>query len=152
MAITSIKTKDTRFSKRLNWKPQIQDWRALDWQQYYHHGNEIVEGYLYARINVTPPIKIKGRWNAKVIKISKTIPWHRDWSTKCAINTVLNKDLSKAGHFEINNEKHWYRSAILDVTKKHRAVVYDEPRLIIKISIFDEDYETICERFASQFM
>lgn len=140
MAITSIKTKNPRLPER------------LDWQQYYHHGTEIVEGYKYARVNVKPPIEIKGRWNAKVIKLEQTIPWHSDWTTKCAINTVLNEDLAKAGHFEIDNEKHWYRSAILDVSKKHRAVVYDEPRLILKISIFDEDYKTICERYDSQSM
>ena len=112
------------------------------WKQYKHHGKETIEGYTFTRI---PPVQFNGRWNMKIIKLTETIPWHTDWDTKCAINYLLNDDLESAGHIEIGEkaEKFQYRMAVIDTTKRHRAVVYDKPRKILKISIFDETYEEI---------
>ena len=120
------------------------------WKQYKHHGKETIEGYTFTRI---PPVQFNGRWNMKIIKLTKTIPWHTDWDTKCAINYLLNDDLESAGHIEMGEkaQKFQYRMAVIDTTKRHRAVVYDKPRKILKISIFDETYEEICKKLDSLF-
>lgn len=70
------------------------------------------------------------------------VPMHVDLNTKCSVNIILS-DNSGPVVFEDHGEI-MYKCAILDTTKRHGVPSYPEERILLKYSIFDQEYEYVC--------
>jgi hypothetical protein len=71
------------------------------------------------------------------------IPEHTDNGTQCSLNFLLN---SNPAAITINGKDYFYQSVLLDTTQPHSVTNNETERLLFKISIFDESYESVANR------
>lgn len=74
---------------------------------------------------------------------NSVLPMHVDNNTTCSINFVLTDTPSPV---IVEDIAYTYEQAVLDTTKLHGVITGNEERIILKISIFDESYESIIAR------
>ena len=82
---------------------------------------------------------------------NKTLNWHVDKGTKCAINWVINKPLDEA-ILEYRDMKYIYKAAIINTSKEHRVTNLEFERILFKVSCFDMTYEELCTKYITQFI
>lgn len=68
---------------------------------------------------------------------------HTDHNTTCSINFVLSDDIAPV---TIEDQDYYYTQALLNTTKMHSVQNGPKERLILKISIFDESFDSLAER------
>ena len=96
---------------------------------------------------------IKGKFNMKFVFLTpanRTLNWHVDKGTKCAINWVINKPLTDAV-LEYKDGSYIYKAAIVNTEKEHRVTKLEFERILFKVSCFDMTYEELCTRYNTQF-
>jgi hypothetical protein len=71
------------------------------------------------------------------------IPEHTDNGTLCSINIILTE---QAAPITIGGEQYFYDMILLDTTVPHSVVNNEHERIMLKISIFDEDYHSLVSR------
>ncbi len=71
------------------------------------------------------------------------VPEHTDNGTKCSLNFLLNDDPAP---ITINGQEYYYKSVLLDTTQPHSVKNNNTERLLFKISIFEEDFDTVASR------
>ena len=119
-----------------------------------------VIGYHYApwepkwlKDYISHNFSIKGKFNMKFVYLTpanKTLSWHVDKGTKCAINWVINKPLDEA-ILEYRDMKDIYKAAILNTSKEHRVTNLEFERILFKVSCFDMTYEELCTKYTTRF-
>lgn len=77
------------------------------------------------------------------LKPNAVISTHTDNTTKCSLNFLLS-DHNTA--ITINNKDYFYKNALLDTTQPHSVKNGDKERLLFKISIENESFETVANR------
>jgi len=82
---------------------------------------------------------------------NKTLNWHIDKGTKCAINWVINKPLTDAV-LEYKDGSYIYKAAIVNTSRKHRVTNLEFERILFKVSCFDMTYEELCTKYNTQFI
>ena len=120
-----------------------------------------VEGYHYAPFEpewlkdyIQRNFNIEGKFNMKFVYLTpgnRTLNWHTDKGTKCAINWVINKPLTDA-ILEYRDSKHTYKAAIINTEKEHRVTKLEFERILFKVSCFDMTYEELCTKYITQFI
>jgi len=69
------------------------------------------------------------------------IPEHIDDQTKCSINILL--ETNNPAPVTIEGVDYFYKTCLLNTQKIHSVKNKTEDRILFKISIFDDDFETI---------
>jgi len=72
-----------------------------------------------------------------------TIPQHVDNGTQCSINLILTENTAP---ITIEGVDYTYQQALLNTTLPHSVTNGDTERIMLKISIFDETYESLSAR------
>ena len=72
------------------------------------------------------------------------IPEHIDDETKCSINFLL--ETNNPAPVTIEGVDYYYKTCLLNTQKLHSVKNNSEDRLLFKLSIFDEDFETVKEK------
>lgn len=101
--------------------------------------------------NIKKEYNIKGRTDPRFyrLKANSPLPWHRDRATQCSINVILS-DTCAPVLFRTNNEifEYKYTVALLNTQIEHSVPSFDEDRLLFKISIFDEDFDSVAYKIS----
>lgn len=99
--------------------------------------------------NIKKEYNIKGRADPRFyrLKANSLLPWHIDRGTQCSINVILS-DTYAPVHFKINNKilKYNYTVALLNTQIEHSVPSFDKDRLLFKISIFDETFDSVASK------
>lgn len=75
------------------------------------------------------------------------VPRHTDNGTKCSLNFILTDNAAPIKIGSLNAGQHYsYKAALLNTTIPHSVTNNHEERIMLKISIFDEFFETVDER------
>ena len=69
------------------------------------------------------------------------IPEHIDDQTKCSINILL--ETNNPAPVTIEGVDYFYKTCLLNTQKIHSVKNTTEDRLLFKLSIFDDDFETV---------
>mgnify|MGYP003128612655 FL=1 len=69
------------------------------------------------------------------------IPEHIDDQTKCSINILL--ETNNPAPVTIEGVNYFYKTCLLNTQKIHSVKNTTEDRLLFKLSIFDDDFETV---------
>ena len=72
------------------------------------------------------------------------IPEHIDNNTKCSINFLINS--KNPAPVTIEGVDYYYKTCLLNTQKMHSVKNNTEDRLLFKLSIFDDDFETVKEK------
>ena len=72
-----------------------------------------------------------------------TIPQHVDNGTQCSINLIITENPAP---ITIESVDYTYQQALLNTTLPHSVSNGETERIMLKISIFDETYESLSER------
>ena len=72
-----------------------------------------------------------------------TVPTHIDNGTLCAVNFVISDQASPVTY---GNQNYLYTQAVLNTTQPHSVMNGPVERILFKISIFDESYESLVAR------
>lgn len=72
-----------------------------------------------------------------------TIPQHVDNGTQCSINLIITENPAP---ITIEGVDYTYHQALLNTTLPHSVSNGETERIMLKISIFDETYESLSER------
>ena len=78
------------------------------------------------------------------LKKDTVIPEHIDDGTKCSINFLLNS--KNPAPVTIEGVEYYYKNCLLNTQKIHSVKNDTEDRLLFKLSIFDDDFETVKEK------
>ena len=127
-----------------------------DAEQYRHHGKDEIKGMTVCKfmnkdvVDLICEIGIKGKISAKFVYIepNAVIPKHKDWGTKCALMWVLNGNKSS---IEFDSGFYKYKAALVNVSKEHSVTNTEQVRRLFKISVFDMEYEEVCNNLISRF-
>ena len=87
-------------------------------------------------------IKAKPRFYS--LKANSVLPMHKDHGTQCSINVLMNSTNPAPVDFEDNTYS--YKCCLLNVQNTHGVTTGDEDRILFKLSIFDEDFESVAEK------
>ena len=77
------------------------------------------------------------------------IPTHVDNGTQCSLNFVLTDNAAPVT-FEDEHD-FYYKQCLLNTSLPHSVKNGEHKRLLLKISIFDETYESLAERINYEF-
>lgn len=93
---------------------------------------------------------IEGRVDGRFYRLlaNATLPYHTDRSTQCSINMILSEGDPASVKFRRNGveQEYNYRLALLNTQEEHSVENGPEDRILFKISVFDEDYESVAAK------
>lgn len=90
-------------------------------------------------------IKLSGRYYARFgwIKPNTELSEHIDSNTQCSINFLLSDNLAP---IIINGVEYYYTQAIINVQQPHKVINGPEERVMLRITVLDESYESLVNR------
>lgn len=77
------------------------------------------------------------------LKPNAIINTHTDNTTKCSLNFLLSETNTA---ITINGKDYFYKNALLDTTQPHSVKNENKERLLFKISIQNENFETVVNK------
>jgi hypothetical protein len=77
------------------------------------------------------------------LKPNAIISTHTDNTTKCSLNFLLSETNTA---ITINGKDYFYKNALLDTTQPHSVKNGNKERLLFKISIENENFETVANK------
>jgi hypothetical protein len=77
------------------------------------------------------------------LKANSVVPPHVDNDTKCSINFILSENPAPVN---FNQHIFYYRQCLLNTSKIHWVKNGPTDRLLFKISIFDESFESLSKK------
>jgi len=77
------------------------------------------------------------------LKPNAIISTHTDNTTKCSLNFLLSETNTA---ITINGKDYFYKNALLDTTQPHSVKNGNKERLLFKISIENENFETVAKK------
>jgi hypothetical protein len=80
-----------------------------------------------------------------LLKANSILPMHKDHGTQCSINILMNSTNPAPVNFQDNKTYH-YKTCLLNTQNTHGVTTEDEDRILFKLSIFNEDFETVAEK------
>ena len=89
---------------------------------------------------------IKAKPRFYLLKANSVLPMHKDHGTQCSINVLMNSTNPAPVDFEDNTYS--YKCCLLNVQNTHGVTTSDEDRILFKLSIFDEDFESVAEKIS----
>jgi len=93
---------------------------------------------------------IEGRVDGRFYRLlaNSTLPYHTDRSTKCSVNMILNDRDPAPVKFRVDGveTEYHYHIALLNTTVEHSVENGPEDRILFKISVFDEAYESVAAK------
>ncbi len=88
---------------------------------------------------------IKAKPRFYIQEANSQLPMHKDVGTLCSINILLNKTKQAPVIFDDGNE-YIYNSCLLNTQNKHTVATTDTDRLLFKLSIMEEDFESVTKK------
>ncbi len=79
-----------------------------------------------------------------VLEPSKLLGPHVDLNTLCSINILLN--YTNPAPVSSEGNEYSYKQCVLNTQKMHHVMNTAEERILFKMSIFDYQYEDVCEK------
>ena len=73
-----------------------------------------------------------------------TLDMHRDIGTQCSINVLL--DSQKPASVDFQDKSYKYSQCLLNVQNLHGVTTSEEPRVLFKLSIFNESFEEVYKK------
>jgi hypothetical protein len=92
---------------------------------------------------IVEDLKINGKPRFYFQDPGSFLDWHTDINTLCSINMVLSDDPAP---ISFRSGEVFYRQALLNTTVPHAVQNGPNPRILFKISIFDQTYEEVASR------
>lgn len=114
---------------------------SAEWWRITHHSFEYAE-------KIMQDLGVTGKPRFYLLEANRTLPWHKDNGTECAINVVLSDNPSAV---KFRDGEYKYLAALLNTQNEHCVENGDEDRILFKISIFNETYEQVLEKIRSQY-
>jgi len=92
--------------------------------------------------------EIKGDPRFYILKPNEFLPWHMDYNPKCALNFLLSDDNTAPVCFKEGEEifNYNYKCALLNVKKLHSVKNGINERILFKIEISNEDFDTVKQK------
>lgn len=87
---------------------------------------------------------IKARPRFYILKANSVLPPHQDLGTLCSINVLLSSKNPAPVNYDA--KEYYYKNALLNTQNMHGVVTNNEDRLLFKLSVFDESYESVAEK------
>jgi len=78
------------------------------------------------------------------LKANSVLPMHKDHGTQCSINVLMNSTNPAPVDFEDNSYS--YKCCLLNVQNEHGVTTGNEDRILFKLSIFEENFESVAEK------
>jgi hypothetical protein len=116
-----------------------QDWRnnqAMDFWQIAQYSDEYIE-------QIQNDLEISGKPRFYWAAANCVIPTHIDYNTQCAVNFVLSDSPAPV---TFRTREYLYTQAVLNTAQPHSVINGPIERILFKISIFDESYESLVAR------
>lgn len=101
-----------------------------------HYTNDYIE-------NIMKEFDIKGKPRFYYLEPNTQIPTHVDRNTTCSINFILTDEPAPV---TILGRDYYYDCALLNTTVPHSVKNKDKQRILFKISIFEESFESLANR------
>ena len=92
---------------------------------------------------------IFGKVDARYYRLlaNRTLPWHVDRSTQCSLNMVLSeKPAPILFRKDAKTYEYDYKIALINTQIEHSVSNGPEDRLLFKISIFDETFDSVASK------
>ena len=90
---------------------------------------------------------IEGRVDGRFYRLlaNATLPYHTDRSTQCSVNMILSEGDPASVKFKVDGveQEYNYQLALLNTQQEHSVENGPEDRILFKISVFDEDFESV---------
>lgn len=87
---------------------------------------------------------INARSRFYILKANSVLPQHQDLGTLCSINVLLSS--KNPAPVNYGDKEYYYKNALLNTQNMHGVVTNNEDRLLFKLSVFDESYESVVEK------
>jgi hypothetical protein len=101
-----------------------------------HYTNDYLE-------NIKTDFGVNGKIRFYFAAANSVVPTHVDNGTQCAINFILSEDAAPVTYDGVD---YLYKQALLNTSIPHGVVNGPVERILLKISIFDESYESLAAR------
>jgi hypothetical protein len=88
--------------------------------------------------------KIKARPRFFVQDANSTLRMHKDSGTECSINILL--DYKNPAKVDFEDQSYSYNQCLLNTQNIHGVKNTNEKRILFKLSIRDETYESVCRK------
>ena len=111
---------------------QVEDWKMIKCN--FHYAKYLIKYFMLGEV----------RPRFYFLKKDTVIPEHIDDGTKCSINFLLNS--KNPAPVTIEGVEYYYKNCLLNTQKIHSVKNDTEDRLLFKLSIFDDDFETVKEK------
>jgi hypothetical protein len=99
--------------------------------------------------NIKHKYNIEGRVDARFYRLlaNELLPFHTDRGTQCSINVILSNQPAPIS-FRIQNKisNHYYNVALINTQHEHSVQNGSEDRILFKISIFDENFDSVAAK------
>ena len=93
--------------------------------------------------------KIEGKVDGRFYRLlaNATLPYHTDRSTQCSVNMILSEGQAPV-KFKVDGieTEYLYNIALLNTQVEHSVQNGEEDRIIFKISVFDESYDSVAAK------
>lgn len=116
-----------------------QDWRSntpMDFWQIATYSDEYIE-------QIQQDLAISGKPRFYWAAANSVIPVHIDYNTQCAVNFVLSDSPAPV---TFRGKDYLYTQAVLNTSQPHSVTNGSVERILFKISLFDENYESLIAR------
>lgn len=87
--------------------------------------------------------EVKGKPRFYWLEPHFVLPEHVDYNTTCSLNFVLSDDPAP---ITVEGKDYVYKMALLNTTVLHSVTNGPKERMLFKISIFDESFETLAKK------
>ena len=111
---------------------QVEDWKMIKCN--FHYAKYLIKYFMLGEVRPRFYFLPKG----------VEIPEHIDNNTKCSINFLINS--KNPAPVTIEGVDYYYKTRLLNTQKMHSVKNNTEDRLLFKLSIFDDDFETVKEK------
>jgi hypothetical protein len=111
------------------------DMKLDDWLIGHYNSQSIVK--------IMNDLEVTGKPRFYYLQPNAIIPEHKDNGTKCSINIILTEH---AAPITFGDKDYYYDTILLNTTLPHSVTNNEHERIMLKISIFDESYESVAAR------
>lgn len=111
------------------------DMKLDDWLIGHYNSQNIVK--------IMNDLEVTGKPRFYYLQPNAIIPEHTDNGTKCSINIILTEH---AAPITFGDVDYYYDTILLNTTLPHSVTNNEHERIMLKISIFDESYESVAAR------
>lgn len=115
--------------------PRYPDHSFNNWQITHY-----IDDYI---TSIMRKLEVEGKPRFYYLAPNSILPTHVDRNTTCSINFVLSKDPAPV---TILGKNYFYKCGLLNTTIPHSVTNNNTERVLFKISIFNESYESLANR------